>query len=351
MDDLKTIVALSHEFGTREYVKGGGGNTSVKNESLLWVKPSGFTLCGLTEENFVVLNRAKVNRLYGITPPEDPAAREELVKKVMAEAVESGAGRPSVEAPLHNIFEARFVVHTHPVLVNGMTCARDGETVCKRLFPDALWVEYIDPGYILCMKLNGRIGQFQAEHGRQPELIFLKNHGVFVAADSADEVRAIYGRVMNTLRTEYEKAGVTDVLDMAYTEPVPKIEERIRQLFGADAKHIVSSGIFECAQGPISPDHLVYARAFPFMDELTEEAAERYKAERGYPPKVVVTAARVYGIGPTRNSAELALDFAQDGAQVLQLAKAFGGIDYMSDRARKFIENWEVEAYRQKVIA
>jgi len=29
MDDLKTIVELSHEFGTPDYVKGGGGNTSV----------------------------------------------------------------------------------------------------------------------------------------------------------------------------------------------------------------------------------------------------------------------------------------------------------------------------------
>ena len=36
MDDLKTIVELSHEFGTPDYVKGGGGNTSVKDETTLW---------------------------------------------------------------------------------------------------------------------------------------------------------------------------------------------------------------------------------------------------------------------------------------------------------------------------
>ena len=39
------------------------------------------------------------------------------------------------------------------------------------------------------------------------------------------------------------------------------------------------------------------------------------------------------------------------GAQVMQLAEAFGGIDYMSDRAREFIENWEVESYRQSVAS
>ena len=41
MNEMDVIVELSHEFGGPAYVKGGGGNTSVKNESTLWVKPSG----------------------------------------------------------------------------------------------------------------------------------------------------------------------------------------------------------------------------------------------------------------------------------------------------------------------
>jgi len=46
-----------------------------------------------------------------------------------------------------------------------------------------------------------------------------------------------------------------------------------------------------------------------------------------------------------------ALEFAQDGAQVMQLAEVFGGIDYMTDRAREFSENWEVESYRRSVAS
>ena len=56
--------------------------------------------------------------------PEEPHAREELVKNLMADAVLNDAGRPSVEALLHNILETKFVVHTHALLVNGMTRAR-----------------------------------------------------------------------------------------------------------------------------------------------------------------------------------------------------------------------------------
>jgi len=308
-------------------------------------------LGGLTGETFVTLNRDKVNELFEVETPAESAAREELVKNFMAEAVENEAGRPSVEAPLHNILNTRFVVHTHPFLVNGLTCAKGGEAVSKQLFPDVLWVEYIDAGYTLSVELKGRIEQYTLKCGKGPAVILLKNHGIFVAADSAKEIRVLYARVIDALKLEYKKAGIKDTLEIAEAEPAPQTEEQIRQLFGDDAKHVVSCGMFTCVPGPITPDHLVYARAFPFTDELTEEAAEKYKAKHGFAPKVVIGANRVFGIGTTRNNAELALELAQDGAQVMQLAEAFGGIDYMTDRAREFIENWEVESYRQTVAS
>jgi rhamnose utilization protein RhaD (predicted bifunctional aldolase and dehydrogenase) len=58
----------------------------------------------------------------------------------------------------------------------------------------------------------------------------------------------------------------------------------------------------------------------------------------------------VFGIGTTQEKALLALEFAQDGALVTQLAEAFGGIKYLSDSSREFIENWEVESYRSKQL-
>ncbi len=348
MTDLKTIVELSHEFGTTDYVKGGGGNTSVKNGTTLWVKPSGTTLAGMEEKTFVQMDRAKINELYAVETPSEPAAREELVKNLMAGAVENEAGRPSVEAPLHNVFDARFVVHTHPALVNGLTCATGGEAACKRLWPDALWVEYIDPGYTLCMEVRKRIEAYKAAIGNQPALLVLQNHGIFVSADTPEEIRALYVRVMDALKAEYFAAGIVQTLEVPEGEKSPETEAKIQTLFGDDAAFVASSEMFAYAPGPITPDHLVYSKAFPFTAELTEEAVAQYKAERGYAPKVVVAANRVHGIGTSRKNADLALEFAQDGALVMQLSGAFGGINYMDDAAREFIENWEVESYRQK---
>jgi rhamnose utilization protein RhaD (predicted bifunctional aldolase and dehydrogenase) len=351
MTDLEIIVKLSHEFGSEDYVKGGGGNTSVKNETTLWVKPSGTTLSGLSTETFVAMDRAKINELYDVETPSNAAFREELVKNLMAAAVENDAGRPSVEAPLHNVFDARFVVHTHPALVNGLTCATGGETACKRLFPDALWVEYIDPGYTLCMEVRERIEQYKATNGREPALLVLQNHGIFISADTADEVRTLYTHFMNTVKDEYEKAGISLRLSIEDVSASPETEEKIKVVFGDDAAFLASSGKFAIAPGPITPDHLVYSKAFPYIGTLTDIGVEAYKTERGYAPKVVVAGDRVYGIGNSQKNAGLALELAQDGALVMQLSEAFGGINYMTDTQREFIENWEVESYRAKQVS
>lgn len=351
MKELDLIVELSHEFGGTDYVRGGGGNTSVKNDDTLWVKPSGTTLSGLEPESFVSMDRMKIDRLYRIETPSEPAAREELVKNLMEQAVLNAAGRPSVEAPLHNVFDARFVVHTHPALVNGLTCALEGEAACRRLFPDALWVEYIDPGYTLCMEVRRRIENFKEEHGAEPALVMLQNHGIFVAADSPDEIRAQYRRVMERLQEAYRTAGISVAIEIAEAAASPETEAAIRELFGADAAFIASSGLFRYVPGPLTPDHMVYAKAFPFTDVLTGERAEKYRKERGYAPKVVVSGEQVCGIGRSQKNADLALELAQDGALVMQLTDAFGGIRYMTDEQRGFIENWEVESYRAKQIA
>jgi rhamnose utilization protein RhaD (predicted bifunctional aldolase and dehydrogenase) len=348
MTDLEIIVKLSHEFGSEDYVKGGGGNTSVKNNDTLWVKPSGTTLGGLTTETFVAMNRAKINELYAIETPAESGDREELVKNMMAASVENDAGRPSVEAPLHNVFEAKFVVHTHPALVNGLTCAKGGEEACKRLFPEALWVEYIDPGYTLCMEVRERIEQYKVANGIEPALLVLKNHGIFISGNTPDEIRALYANFMDTLKAEYAKAGISQLLEIADEPASLETEEQIKSILGADAAYIASSGSFGVAPDPITPDHLVYSKAFPFSAELTPEAIAKYKAERGFAPKVVVAGDRIYGLGNSQKNANLALELAQDGALVMQLAEAFGGINYMTDVQREFIENWEVESYRQK---
>ncbi|MDD2599587.1 MAG: class II aldolase/adducin family protein [Kiritimatiellae bacterium] len=354
MKILDIITELSHEFGTSDYVLGGGGNTSCKDEQTLWVKPSGTTLAGLAPEKFVAIDRAKMARLYDIAAPEAASEREALVKSVMAEAtLASTPGRASVEAPLHETLNARYVVHTHPALVNGMTCSKNGKAVCAELFPEALWLDYIDPGYTLCMVVRREIKAYQEQHGFEPELIFLKNHGVFVSADTPEKIRELYARVMGKLRARYSELGVETKLELSPLATKSSLSydfNLIRQVMDNQELKIAVSGGFEVAPGPISPDHLVYAKAFPYLGVPTAAGVAQFIKQHGYPPHVFRFNQSVFGVSESENGAQLALELAKDGAIVERLAAAFGGVDYMSDSAREFIENWEVESYRKKQI-
>ncbi|MFW6154389.1 MAG: class II aldolase/adducin family protein [Planctomycetota bacterium] len=355
MSSLETITQLSHRFGTADYVKGGGGNTSCKSADTLWVKPSGTTLAGMTPATFVALDRAKIARLYEVAPPDDASAREALVKDIMAAAVLPGRpGRPSVEAPLHDSFQATYVVHTHPALVNGLTCAVDGKAACADLFPEALWVDYIDPGYTLCMHVRKAIDTYRAARGREPSMVLLKNHGVFVAGDTPQAIDQQYDTLLGTLADRYRRAGVATELPVGPEgdpSAVEAVTKRIQQAVGtSDAAAVRAGGAFDVFDGPVTPDHIVYAKAYPLTGEVTPEAVAAYIDRHGYPPRVVVTDSMVCGVGTTKTRADLALDLARDGALAKQLAAAFGGLDYMTRRALEFIDNWEVESYRQKQI-
>lgn len=352
---LTTITELSHEFGTTEYVQGGGGNTSCKDADSLWVKPSGTTLAGLKEELFVEMDRGRLGRLYHLAVPQEKALREALVKEVMAAAVKTGAsGRPSVEAPLHDVLVGAYVVHTHPVLVNGLTCSRNAAEVCRRLFPEALWAPYVDPGYTLCMDVHRRIQDYRVREGREPELLILENHGVFVSGQTANEVRETYGHVMKTLRGQYAASGVDLDLkmnQMGSSGTIQGIETQLRSWLGNDAVGVAHSAPFQVAEGPVSPDHIVYSKSYPYSGPLSKEGLDSFRARHGYWPRVLATSAAVFGVGPSLKQAQLALDLARDGALVVQLAEAFGGVRYLADVSREFIENWEVESYRSRQMA
>lgn len=343
MDLLDRIVKLSHLYGTTTYVKGGGGNTSVKNAETLWVKPSGTTLGGLTRDSFVPISRKVLASLDPASLPAGVKEREEFVKNLLASAVAPGCtGRPSVETMLHNAFSAQFVVHTHPEMVNGLTCAANGAKECARLFPESLWIEYTDPGYVLFAKVDAQIADYRNVWGREPAVIFLENHGVFVAGDTEEAIAAAYKTILDTLSAEYRKANIAPQATFA-AAPADATTAAIKELLKGE---VCACEGFEVAQGPLTPDHIVYAKSFPYTGEVSAVGIEAYKKARGYAPILFVTGGKVYAAAASANKAALAMELAQDGARVLALTKAFGGVKFMSDAAREFIENWEVESYR-----
>ena len=358
---LEKITALSVKYGSdARFVLAGGGNTSFKDETFLYVKPSGVSLSAIQPENFVKMDRAQVRRIFSGKLPADVNEREAAAKQMMMDAVRSG-GRPSVEAPLHELLPFAYVVHLHPALVNGMTCSEKAAEVCAKLFPEALWIPYVDPGYTLSKKVSDEMAKYQAAKGKPASLIFLQNHGVFAGADTPEEIDAIYDRVMSTLEKAYAAAGVA--VELVTQEPcleaVKQYAPKLRTLLGSGEgeaivrKFVVCAGNFEVTGGPLSPDHIVYSKSFPMVSaDPKKEDVDSYVAANGFKPLVASVPGRaVFAAGDTLKSANTAAAIAADAALVRQLTAAFGGPHYLSERDRKFIENWEVESYRRSMSA
>ncbi|MDR1611692.1 MAG: class II aldolase/adducin family protein [Planctomycetota bacterium] len=351
-DMLRIIADLSREFGDDRYVRGGGGNTSCKDEKTLWVKPSGLSLLDMTPDRFVAMSRDRLGELYAQRFPGDDSGRESAVARFVASAVlPDSKGRPSVEAPLHNSFPQRYVVHTHPPPVNGMTCGRDGEAACARLFPDALWVPFVEPGYTLAKVVREEMRKCRELNGRVPDKVFLGNHGMFIAHDEADGIRAIFKEVAGKIGEVVGAAGregEPKVRQLSDASAVEAAAAKVAAVLGDEAKGKTVSGWFKVPAGAISPDHIVYARSYPYAGELTAAGLEKYRAERGYWPRIVALKDAVLAFGSSDKAAGLAMELAWDGAMVERYAEAFGGVKYLDERFVAFIENWEVESYRQK---
>ncbi|MDO9153393.1 MAG: class II aldolase/adducin family protein, partial [Paludibacter sp.] len=200
MNQIQQLIEISQFYGRdSRFVIAGGGNTSYKNAEKIWVKASGSSLATITQDGFAVMDRAKLNLMSDKTYSTNAAEREEEVKNDLAAATLTKGKRPSVETSMHNIIDFAFVVHLHPTLVNGLMCAQlsesefSGLAKLTELFGEKnVFIPYTDPGYVLFKKVEEKIIEYRKKYSEKPQIIWLQNHGIFVAANSIVEVKVLY---------------------------------------------------------------------------------------------------------------------------------------------------------------
>lgn len=388
MKQIEDLIAISRKFGQdSRFVIAGGGNTSYKDENRLWVKASGHALATITEDGFAVLDRALLNEMGEKAYNEDTAIREEQVKNDLSVACITKDRRPSVETSLHNCMGFAFVVHLHPTLVNGLMCSVNAEAACKEIFPDALYIEYTDPGYTLFKKVYDQIKAYKAEKGKEPQVIFLQNHGIFVGGDTTAEIEGIYSEVLGKLEA---KVAALPEGDTAVSETVTDVVPAIRQMlsrsgrgfktlkvtknalvdFFIDGCSVTSTGSvtdcpgksgFDKIAKPFTPDIIVYCKSsYIFIEaesdeeilKQAEEEIEAFVSGKGYTPKVLlIKGIGLIAVGDSSRNAQIITDVFTDAMKVAFYAQSFGGEHPMERAWIDFIDNWEVENYRRKVAS
>lgn len=372
MRQIEDLIAISRKFGQdSRFVIAGGGNTSYKDENRLWVKASGHALATITEDGFAVLDRTLLNEMGEKAYNEDTAIREEQVKNDLAVACVTKDRRPSVETSLHNCMGFAFVVHLHPTLVNGLMCSANAEAACGEIFPEALYIEYTDPGYTLFKKVYDRINAYKAANGKEPQVIFLQNHGIFVGGDTTAEIEGIYSEILGKLEAKVAALpeGGSEV-SPTVTDVIPAIRQMLsRSGRGLKTLKVTKNALVdyfldgsrEKIAAPFTPDIIVYCKsAYIFIDaesdeeilKQAEEKIEAFAAEKGYTPKVLlIKDIGLVAVGDNFKNAQIITDVFTDAMKVAFYAQSFGGEHPMEKAWIDFIDNWEVENYRRKVSA
>ncbi len=371
--DINALVAMSNKYGAdAEFVLAGGGNTSYKTADTLYIKGSGTSLATITVDGFVKIDRAELEKIWSSKFSEVEAEREAQVLSMMMNSRKKGeeGKRPSVETLLHDLLPQKFVLHVHPALVNGITCSVDGEKIAAELFPDAVWVPSTKPGYILAALCREKLGEYERSHGRIPQIIFLENHGIFISADTTEEIDVIAKEVFDAIKKKVAIFPCKEKVD--FDEALAEtLAPEIRMLYSAEGKAVVKHTAYHDiiafardreAFSPLadsfSPDHIVYCKAHPLYvenkgDETPaelEKAFRSYTEKNGFKPKIIfVQGVGMFACGGTKKEAETASVVFEDAIKIATYAMSFGGAKHMSGELTAFISNWEVESYRAKV--
>lgn len=373
--EIQELIEVSRFYGSRkDFVIAGGGNTSFKDEERIYVKASGVSLATIDENGFAVLDRKAMKAISEKVYSEDVMERENQIKNDLLNVrfqPEKGL-RPSVEASLHNLIAYPFVVHTHSTKVNGLMCGIDAEELTMELFgSEVVYVPYVDPGYILFKEVEKRVNAYRKRTGKEPHIILLQNHGIFVAADSIAEIHLIYNKVIQILDSYMEEVSAV--------EPLPidrdsiKIVPAVRMMLSANSlktvkvinntlieRFLSSEKEYQKIALPYIPDGIVYCNSsFIYAEYLGDTEAllkdlsakiDEYIQTKPKEPKIIF----IKGIGCL-----LASDHAQgvatledvimDTCMVSLYAEKFGGQNPMTPKHVEFIDTWEVEQYRSAV--
>ncbi|HEY5496032.1 MAG TPA: SDR family NAD(P)-dependent oxidoreductase, partial [Candidatus Limnocylindrales bacterium] len=404
---LDELIEVARRFGRDpEFSRGGGGNASAKEDGVLYIKPSGVALATLTAGDLVPLDMAPLLALLhsGDAAADDAAADAEreaagaggdpVMRTAMAARLaDAGGRRPSVELLFHAFLPERFVLHTHPIDINAVTCNSHGAALAGRLFGDrALWVPYTDPGLPLARAIvEARLAHVERTGRPAPAVTLMQNHGLIVAGDSAAEIDERSAWLVETVRAAMDRAAAAPTASHA-ADPAPAgmdparartlvdvIAPSLRGLLArGDALPVITfddaplaatytatpAGRGVVLGGPLTPDQIVYTGSWPLLLDVPEDVApddvpsllrERlaeHVADHGTPVIVVVVPGLgLFATGDTWDQANTARLVYRDALRVAGGALSFGGVRALADAERTFIEAWEAEAYRRDVAA
>ena len=191
MTEFSALKILSASTGADPLlVQAAGGNTSLKQNGVMWIKASGTWLRdAATRDIFVPVDHEV---LLAALARNDPAC-EACTDFVLGDLNATGL-RPSIETTVHALMPQRVVVHVHCVNTIAWAICDDAEQRLAEKLKGFNWafIPYARPGLPLANAIAARLIP-------GIDVLILGNHGLVVAAETIAEAEALLNRVVKVI--------------------------------------------------------------------------------------------------------------------------------------------------------
>lgn len=340
------FIKMSRYAGMREdLVQAGGGNSSYKlDNNKMLIKASGYQLAELTEnDGYAMVDYQKIrNNFLNYTHLDNMTEKES--NQILRDAYIRGE-KPSIETFLHAI-SGKYTLHTHPVVINALTCRQGGMEILAELFPQALIVPYATPGAELAKKFFGEYKKKTGLEEKIFDVVFLQNHGLVVSGETAEKVIE---------KTEYIVQKTEEYLSVDYGS-----YHRLTELWKYFPEKIVWKVTDENVTKAITkmgeewnytfcPDCVVFLgkRILKLQDHFFAAEIEKFRDSYGH-PVIVYWQENYYILADTVKKAMEIQSVMSFAAQVMLLNMNQKCV-FLTDLEQNFLLNWDAEKYRKNM--
>ncbi|RCS21795.1 class II aldolase [Phyllobacterium salinisoli] len=320
--------------------QGAGGNTSLKQDGVMWVKASGMWLSEARARDIMV--PVEVAPLVAALRQGDPRA-ETATDFVIADLNTSGL-RPSIETSFHAALRAPVVAHYHCVNTIAHAVLEDRDTrLNERMatLPDLTFatIPYRRPGVPLAREIE-RMAD------RQPDVLVLYNHGVIVCGMTTEEVADRIERVTAVLAIQPRQSSLPDtdfLVDLSKDSGFRPASDPVSHRTALDPASLkVATG------GSLYPDHVIFLGTkigiVPDGQSIADVLGDY--AQRNEPlPKMLIVPGKGVLLSETLTPGGAVM--ARCLADVVTRVPADARIAYITEAGEYELIHWEAEQYRQ----
>lgn len=334
--EFRMLRSLSASIGADPLlVQGAGGNTSIKQAGVLWIKASGTWLKNARDDEIMV--PVALAPLLDAVAHRSPAA--ETAGQFTLADLNPRQLRPSIETTVHALLPQKIVIHVHCVETISIAVQANAEALLQERLRGLDWafVPYRRPGLPLAQAIAERLKP-------ATNVLVLGNHGLVVAADTVGEAALLLQRVTGLLARPPRPA------------PAPDLDALLRLAGGSDyrlpasvAAHAVATDLASCriaASGSLYPDHVIFLGVGSVIAGPGEDAAV-VVARTGAAPTSILFPGK--GVLMRRDANAGAEAMARCLADVAQRIDGTARVNYLSPKENAELLNWDAEKYRQQL--